>query len=189
MILYWMSECLPVAAVSIMPVALYPLFGITSSKCVSQIYFNVCIFMYILLLTNMLLNHIICLSKDIQALFFGGKKSIYLFLNSKLMFKFILCYNNAALAVAIGIESSGLHEKLALKIIMLFGSDPKWLMLGVMCVTSFLSLWIQNPAVASMMLRFVMALVKQVIRFNRVYSNQAERKEINYAFYSIHHHI
>lgn len=30
------------------------------------------------------------------------------------------------LVTAIGIESSGLHQKIALKIIMLFGSDPKW---------------------------------------------------------------
>jgi di/tricarboxylate transporter len=31
-----------------------------------------------------------------------------------------------ALTVAIGVESCGLHEKLALKIIMIFGTDPKW---------------------------------------------------------------
>jgi di/tricarboxylate transporter len=32
-----------------------------------------------------------------------------------------------ALVMAIGIESSGLHERIALKMILLFGSDPKWL--------------------------------------------------------------
>jgi hypothetical protein len=31
--------------------------------------------------------------------------------------------------MAIAIESSGLHEKIALKIMMLFGSDPKWFIL------------------------------------------------------------
>lgn len=30
------------------------------------------------------------------------------------------------LVLAIGIEKTGLHERVALKIIMFFGSDPKW---------------------------------------------------------------
>jgi di/tricarboxylate transporter len=31
-----------------------------------------------------------------------------------------------SLVMAIGIESSGLHQKIALKILLWFGSDPKW---------------------------------------------------------------
>jgi sodium-dependent dicarboxylate transporter 2/3/5 len=31
-----------------------------------------------------------------------------------------------ALVMAISIERSGLHQRIALKIIMYFGSDPKW---------------------------------------------------------------
>jgi hypothetical protein len=41
MVLYWMTDCLPVPITALMPVVLYPLFGIVSSKCVSQIYFQV----------------------------------------------------------------------------------------------------------------------------------------------------
>ena len=55
---------------------------------------------------------------------------------------------------------------------MLFGSDPKWLLLGIMTVTGFLSLWIQNTAAASMMLPIVTALVKQIAQFNPVYSQE-----------------
>ena len=32
----------------------------------------------------------------------------------------------SALIVAIGVESTGLHERVALKLILLFGSNPKW---------------------------------------------------------------
>ncbi len=46
--------------------------------------------------------------------------------------------------VAIGIEVTGLHERIALIIILFFGSNPLWLLLGIMSLTGFLSLWIQN---------------------------------------------
>ena len=51
-----------------------------------------------------------------------------------------------------------------------------------MYVTGFLSLWIQNTAAASMMLPIVIALVKQLAKFNPAYSgqnlklNQVQRK-------------
>ena len=54
--------------------------------------------------------------------------------------------------ISIGIETSGLHEKLALRACMIIGSDPKWIMLGILCITGFLSLWISNAAVASIIL-------------------------------------
>ncbi len=60
---------------------------------------------------------------------------------------------------------------------MLFGSDPKWLLLGIMMVTGFLSLWIQNTAAASMMLPIVAALVKQVAKYNKAYSEPGARSK------------
>ena len=43
-------------------------------------------------------------------------------------------------------------------------------MLGIMYVTGFLSLWIQNTAAASMMLPIVIALVKKLSKYNKAYS-------------------
>lgn len=37
---YWVTECIPVAIVSIMPVFLYPVFGILSSSRTAQLYFQ-----------------------------------------------------------------------------------------------------------------------------------------------------
>ena len=39
----------------------------------------------------------------------------------------------------------------------------------MMCLTSFLSLWIQNTSATSMMLPIVIALVKQLTKFDRSY--------------------
>lgn len=97
------------------------------------------------------------------------------------------------LVIAIGIENTGLHERIALVIIKNFGSDPKWyfkkemfffllrilfgnffwrLLLGVMSVTGFLSLWISNTAATSMMLPIVIALVKQLAKYNKAFSEE-----------------
>ena len=48
------------------------------------------------------------------------------------------------LILAIAVETSGLHKRIAFRVIMLFGSNPLWLLLGIMSVTGFLSLWISN---------------------------------------------
>lgn len=53
--------------------------------------------------------------------------------------------------MALAIENTNLHQRIALKVIMFFGSNPKWLLLGIMSVTAFLSLWVSNTAAASMM--------------------------------------
>jgi sodium-dependent dicarboxylate transporter 2/3/5 len=77
-----------------------------------------------------------------------------------------------ALSVAICVEHTGLHEKLALKLIIIFGTDPKWLLLSTMSVTAFMSCWMKNTAVTSMMLPIVEGLVHQIAKFNKVYSHE-----------------
>jgi sodium-dependent dicarboxylate transporter 2/3/5 len=73
------------------------------------------------------------------------------------------------LVVAISIETSGLHERIALRVLMNFGSNPKWLMLGFMVISSFLSLWINNTAALSMMLPVVFAVLEQLIKYDSTY--------------------
>ena len=52
-------------------------------------------------------------------------------------------------------------------------------MLGIMYVTGFLSLWIQNTAAASMMLPIVIALVKKLSRYNKAYCSNTINLEYN----------
>ena len=62
------------------------------------------------------------------------------------------------LMMAIGVEHSGLHRRIALKILILVGTSPRMIMLGFMTTTAFLSMWISNTATVAMMLPIVEAV-------------------------------
>ena len=54
--------------------------------------------------------------------------------------------------MAIAVEHCGLHNRVALRIIMMVGTSQARLMLGFMFTTMFLSMWISNTATTAMML-------------------------------------
>nr|KAG5700352.1 hypothetical protein BaRGS_029604 [Batillaria attramentaria] len=66
------------------------------------------------------------------------------------------------LVVAIGVEECQLHKRIALMVLRRVGADPKWIMLGLMIPTWFLSMWISNTATASMMIPIVEAVLAQI---------------------------
>ncbi|GIY94866.1 hypothetical protein CEXT_424521 [Caerostris extrusa] len=66
------------------------------------------------------------------------------------------------LAVAVAVEHCNLHERLALKVLILLGTDTKWLMLGFMLTTMFLSMWISNTATTAMMVPIVEAVMSEL---------------------------
>lgn len=76
----------------------------------------------------------------------------------------------ASLIIGIGIETTGLHQKIALKVCMKIGHEPKWILLGIMSVTGFLSIWISNTATTSMILPIVVSIVKQLVRLDPIFS-------------------
>src|SRR5690606_37282099 len=61
--------------------------------------------------------------------------------------------------LAIAIERWGLHKRIALTIISLIGSRIKFIILGFMLATAFLSMWISNTATSVMMLPIGMAII------------------------------
>jgi di/tricarboxylate transporter len=96
------------------------------------------------------------------------------------------------MVLANAIKDSGLHERISLKIIILFGSDLKWynlvyglklnfgplltkfsnkrLLLGIMSTTSFLALWMaNNTSAAIMMLPITLAVVKQLVKLDKTF--------------------
>ncbi|KAL3094289.1 hypothetical protein niasHS_004045 [Heterodera schachtii] len=67
-----------------------------------------------------------------------------------------------SMIMAVAVESSRLHERIALNVLMLTGPNPRWLMLGFQLATAFLSMWISNTATTMMMVPIVVAVIKEL---------------------------
>lgn len=112
---WWVTEAIPLAATSLIPLLLFPLLGMADGEVIAGSYINSVIF-----------------------LFLGG---------------FLL---------AIAMEQWGLHKRIALKIITLFGGSPNSIVIGFMFSTAFLSMWISNTATAVMMLPIGLAIIHKM---------------------------
>ena len=60
--------------------------------------------------------------------------------------------------MALAVENSGLHERIALKVLLVIGTKASFVMLAFMLVTAFLSMWISNTATTAMMIPIVEAV-------------------------------
>ncbi len=74
-----------------------------------------------------------------------GNEVIYLFLGGFL--------------IALGIERSGAHRRIALGIVSLIGGSPARLMLGIMVACAMLSMWINSTAATLVMLPIALSLL------------------------------
>ncbi len=64
--------------------------------------------------------------------------------------------------LAIAIEKSGLHARIAINIISSMGTKLNMIVLGFMLATAFLSMWISNSATAIMMLPIGLSIIQVV---------------------------
>ncbi|MCG8462194.1 MAG: anion permease [Holophagales bacterium] len=110
---WWMSEAIPIAATSLLPLVLFPVLGVSEIRTTAAPYANPLIF-----------------------LFLGG------------------------FVVALAMEQSGLHRRLALFVIARAGTSPARLVLGFMVAAAALSMWISNTATAMMMLPIGLSVIE-----------------------------
>ncbi|CAH1109755.1 unnamed protein product [Psylliodes chrysocephalus] len=104
----WMTEAIPPAITSILPIPLFSLMGVQSTDEVAHNYMND---------TNMMLI--------------------------------------GSVAIAIAMENSGLHIRIALGTIKCIGCSLKKLHVGLGMVTMFISMWIANTAATALMIPIV----------------------------------
>ncbi|TBW29906.1 SLC13 family permease [Gramella sp. KN1008] len=64
--------------------------------------------------------------------------------------------------LAVAIEKWDLHKRIALSIIHLIGTNIKYIILGFMVATAFMSMWISNTATSVMMLPIGIAIISQL---------------------------
>eukprot|EP00095_Tigriopus_kingsejongensis_P009456 snap_masked-scaffold197_size267318-processed-gene-1.12 protein:Tk09456 transcript:snap_masked-scaffold197_size267318-processed-gene-1.12-mRNA-1 annotation:"hypothetical protein DAPPUDRAFT_198799" len=88
------------------------------------------------------------------------------------------------LIMAIAIEKSNLHERLALKVLTLTGSNLRFVTFGFMAVTAFLSMWISNTAATAMMLPIIDAVVVAALSTEP----QNEHIELNEGLEDVYQH-
>ena len=111
MAIWWATEAIPVPVTALLPLALFPLFQITSFKSAALPYAN---------------------------------PNIYLFLGGFML--------------AIAIERSGLHKRMALKMILAAGSSGMKLIGGFMLVAALISMFVMNTSTTLMLLPIGLAV-------------------------------
>ncbi len=114
MAIWWLTEAVPLAVTSILPIVLFPLLNIATPAETTRQYFN-----------------------PIISLFLG------------------------AFLIAIAMERWNLHRRIALKVVMVVGTQPVQLVFGFLASSAFLSMWISNTATATMMLPIALAVISR----------------------------
>jgi sodium-dependent dicarboxylate transporter 2/3/5 len=68
--------------------------------------------------------------------------------------------------IALAIEKWNLHRRIALTITALLGASPGKIVMGFMCGTAFMSMWVSNTATAMIMLPIGLAVISEIGKEN-----------------------
>ncbi len=115
MVIWWVTEAIPIPVTALLPIILFPMLGIFDIKTATMAYASPIIF-----------------------LFMGG------------------------FMIALGIEKSNLHTRIALHLINFTGTTPSRIVMGFMLATALLSMWLSNTATTVMMLPMGISVIDQL---------------------------
>ncbi|CAF1055484.1 unnamed protein product [Adineta ricciae] len=79
-----------------------------------------------------------------------------------------------SLSFAYAVESVNLHRRIALFVLSIVGTSVKWTMAGLMGVTAFLSMWINNSAATSIMLPVALAISDELERHTKNFLDKTQ---------------
>jgi sodium-dependent dicarboxylate transporter 2/3/5 len=113
MCVWWLTEALPLAATSLLPIVVLPVSGVLPAKEVAPTYFD-----------------------DTITLFLGG---------------FLL---------ALAMERSELHRRIAWRVVRIAGTSPRRLVLGFFAASALLSMWVSNTATALLLMPVATTVVR-----------------------------
>jgi solute carrier family 13 (sodium-dependent dicarboxylate transporter), member 2/3/5 len=85
--------------------------------------------------------------------------------------------------VARALEKHGLDQQIARRFLSRFGQDPALFLLGLMCVTAFLSLWMANTAATAIMLPVTLYVIRKG-KMQKLKSNYAKSLVLAISFAS-----
>lgn len=80
----------------------------------------------------------------------------------RLYFKDTLVMFMGGIMIALAIEYSNLHKRVALRVIKIVGCSPRRLHFGLIFVTMLLSMWISNAACTAMMCPIIQAVLEEL---------------------------
>ncbi|KAM9753710.1 solute carrier family 13 member 1-like [Menidia menidia] len=66
------------------------------------------------------------------------------------------------ICLAAAVEKSGLHRRIALRLVSLVGTNPAWLILGFMSGCAFISMWVHNTSAVTMVTPIAEAVLQQI---------------------------
>ena len=134
--IYWASEALPLAVTALIPIAAFPLLGIEDTVSYYS-FFNLS-----LPLSNLGMH-----SDKFYLVLIVTQKTVVGKYMSNVVMMFL-----GGLIVAVAVENSNLHRRIALNLIKIIGTSPNRVMLSFMGATGFLSMWISNTAATALMI-------------------------------------
>ncbi|KAH7956107.1 hypothetical protein HPB52_006024 [Rhipicephalus sanguineus] len=147
MAMYWTTEIIPLPATALLPLAMFPLLGILSTGETTALYFN-------------------------SVNFFTQK-----YMKRETVFRaqdigFIIL---SSLTLAVAVECTNLHKRIALKSLLIFGMSKRRIVFAIMMISMFLSLWIPNTASASIMGPITVAVADQMQKASHKFGRGSQR--------------